>query len=60
MQIIFQKRNKIANKAYAALVTTAKLNNETIARLENAFVYFTSHQKKWMVSGLLLLPFKTK
>ena len=45
MQIIFQKRNKIANKAYAALVTTAKLNNETIARLENAFVYFTSHQK---------------
>ena len=42
MLVIFQKGNKFTNKVFAALVTT----NETIARIENAFVYFTSHQQK--------------
>ena len=43
---IFQKGNKVTNKAFAALVTTIKLTNETIAKIENAFIYFTSHQQK--------------
>ena len=46
MLVIFQKGNKVTNKAFAALVTTIKLTNETIARIENVFVYFTSHQQK--------------
>ena len=46
MLVIFEKGNKVTNKAFAALVTTIKLTNETIARIENGFVYFTRHQQK--------------
>ena len=46
MLVVFQKGNKVTNKAFAALVTTIKLTDETIARIEIAFVYFTNHQQK--------------
>ena len=46
MLVIFQKGKKVTNKAFAALVATVKLTNKAIARIENAFVYFTSHQQK--------------
>ena len=45
MLVIFEKGNKVTNKAFVALVTTIKLTNETIARIENGFVYFTRHQQ---------------
>ena len=60
MLVIFEKGNKVTNKAFAALVTTIKLTNETIARIENRFVYFTGSTKIEKVSGLLLLASKTK
>ena len=37
MLVVFQKGNKVTNKAFAALVTTIKLIDETIARIEIAF-----------------------
>ena len=46
MLVIFQKGNKVTNKAFAALVATVKLTNKAIARIENAFVYLTRHQQK--------------
>ena len=60
MLVIFEKGNKVTNKAFAALVTTIKLTNETIARIENKVVYFTRSTKIEKVSGLLLLASKTK
>ena len=60
MMVIFEKGNKVTNKAFAALVTTIKLTNETIARIENKVVYFTRSTKIEKVSGLLLLASKTK
>ena len=60
MLVIFEKGNKVTNKAFAALATTIKLTNETIARIENRFVYFTRSTKIGKVSGLLLLASKTK
>ena len=57
--VIFQKGNKVINKAFAALVTTIKLTNETIARLEKhvCFLYEPS-TKIEKISGLLLLPLR--
>ena len=46
MLVIFQKLSKVIYEAFASLGTTIKLTNETIARLENVFVYFTSNQQK--------------
>ena len=37
MLVVFQKGNKVTNKAFAVLVTIINLTNETIARKENAF-----------------------
>ena len=35
-----EKRNKVINKASAALVTTIKLTNEAISRLEKCVFFF--------------------
>ena len=61
MLVIFQKGNKVINKAFAALLTTIKLTNETIARLEKCVcLFYESITKTEKILGLLLLPFKTK
>ena len=57
----FQKENKVINKAFEALVTTTKLTNETIARLKKCVsLFYMQITKIEKISGLLLLPFKTK
>ena len=61
MLLIFQKGNKVTNKAFAALVTTIKLTNETIARLVKCMcLFYEPITKIEKISGLLLLSFKTK
>ena len=61
MLVIFQKGNRVINKAFAALVTTIKLTNEFIARLEKCVcLCYEPITKFEKISGLLLLPFKTK
>ena len=61
MLVTFQKVNKVINKAFAALVTTIKLTNETIARLEKCVcLFYEPITKNEKISGLLLLPLKTK
>ena len=61
MLVIFQKGNKVTNKAFAALVTTIKLTNETIARIENVLENTKIEiATSRLNSGLLLLPFQTK
>ena len=59
MLLIFQKGNKVINKAFEALVTTIKVTNEIIARLEKyvCFLYEPS-TKIEKISGLLLLPLR--
>ena len=46
MLVTFQKVNKVINKAFAALVTTIKLTNETIARLEKCVFILRTNNKK--------------
>ena len=59
--VIFQKGNKVTNKAFAALVATIKLTNETITRLEKCVcLLYEPSAKIEKILGLLLLPFKTK
>ena len=46
MLVVFQKGNKVTNKAFAVLVTIINLTNETIARKENAFT-LRAINKNW-------------
>ena len=58
---MFQKGSKVINKAFAALVTTIKLTNKTIVRLEKCVcLFYEPITKSEKISGVLLLPFKKK
>ena len=61
MLVIFQKGNKVINKAFVSLGTTIRLTNETISRLEKfVCLLYEPSTKIEKVSRLLRLPFKTK
>ena len=60
MLVIFQKGNKVINKAFAALVTTIKLTNETVARLEKCVFILRANNKNWKDFRVTTTAFQDK